>query len=387
MEQGLCNVGIIGAGPAGCCCAYFLKSQPNVKVSLIDFGEPMRTILPTGGGKCNLAHAEFDSRELAKNYPRGEKFLYSVFSKFGTAETLDLFNNLGIETYIREDNRIFPASNSSKEVKDKFLSALKGCEFIKEKALRIEPLSEGFKVVTDMNSYTFDKLVFSVGGHSGYDMIKRLGVTIIEPKPSLVGLVTEDNLSEIMGITVKNCYNKETGLSGDLLFTHFGISGPLIYKISSLKARDNFPYTLSFDFAKELEDLQPILNSNPHKYIKNLVSDYLPEKLGEYLLKSEKIDIDTKSHNIDGKTRDKISNTIHNHTFKIKSTKKDGETVTAGGVSLDKINPKTMESKEVKNLYFCGEVIDIDGFCGGFNLQNCWASAYISAQGIISATS
>lgn len=381
MAQDLFKIGIIGAGPAGCCCAYFAKKR-GYDITLIDFSNPLRTILPTGGGRCNLAYSEFDFKELAKNYPRGEKFLYSVFSQFATGDTLSLFNEIGIDTYIQENGRIFPVSDSSNEVRDKFLEKIKDVKFIKEKALRIETSNLGFKVITDMNSYSFDKLVYAVGGRSGYDMIKRLGVTTIEPKPSLVGLVTKENFSKLMGIVLKNVRCKDIGYTDDLLFTHFGISGPLIYKTSSIMARKNMPYSLNFDLLPDLKNLQSILNSNPHKFIKNVLSDYLPLRFSEYLLSNLSINQNTKSHQINGKIRDLILDKIHNYTVAIRSTQKDGETVTAGGVSLDKINPKTMESKEVEGLYFCGEVIDVDGFCGGFNLQNCWSTAYVTAQNL-----
>lgn len=378
MEQDF-RIGIIGGGPAGCCCAYFLKDYANV--SVIDSAPLMRTILPTGGGRCNLAHAEFDFRELAKNYPRGEKFLYSVFSRFSTADTLELFEALGIETYTQEDGRIFPVSNSSKEVQEKFTQNIKA-KHIKEKALRIEKDTNGFKVVTDMNSYRFDKLIFATGGHSGYDMIKRIGVSVVEPKPSLVGLVTREKLSELMGVVINDVYDNESGLSGDILFTHFGISGPLVYKISSVKAKDSLPYKLSFDLSQEINNFQDILNNNPHKFIKNVLGDYIPQRVSEWILDKLGIASDMPAHKVDGRTRDLILGSIHNFEVTVKSTQRDGETVTAGGVNLDKINPKTMESKEVGGLYFCGEVIDVDGFCGGFNLQNCWSTAYICAEGI-----
>ena len=129
------KVGIIGAGPAGCVCAKFL--QDSVSVTLFDFASPLRTLLPTGGGRCNLAHAEYDFKELAKNYPRGEKFLYSVFSKFSTFDTLALFDELGIETYTQEDERIFPTSNSAKDVREKILGKLKNVYFAKVEVVRV----------------------------------------------------------------------------------------------------------------------------------------------------------------------------------------------------------------------------------------------------------
>ena len=377
------SIGIIGGGASGCACAYFINQlSPQIQVSIIDYGNFLRTLLPTGGGRCNLAHYEFDFKELAKNYPRGEKFLYSIFSKFSTADTIEFFEKIGVPTYVQEDMRVFPKSNSAKEVRTKFLEHLKNIKFIKEKALRIEQTKNGFKVVTDMNSYYFNKLVYATGGHNGYDMIKRLGIKIVPTKPALVGLVTEKGFPQQMGVTLNDVYNYETGLSGDILFTHFGISGPLVYKISSLKAYDKFPYELTFNLYNQELDLQKIFNTNPHKQIKNILSEIFPHKIVSLILGYANVQEETKCHRIDGKMRDKIFDTITNFKVKIKGTKKDGETVSAGGVDLNTINPKTMESKQIPKLYFCGEVINVDGFCGGFNLQNCWSTAYIVAENV-----
>lgn len=355
------KVAIIGGGPAGCCCAYFL--QDIFDVIVFDYSAPLRTILPTGGGRCNLAHAEYDFRELAKNYPRGEKFLYSVFSKFSTADTVEFFEKIGVKTYIQDDMRIFPVSNSAKVVREKFLNALHKVKFIKEKVLRI---NDGFSVVTDMGAYKADFVIISTGGHASYELIKLLGHKIIEPKPALTGLVTREDFSSISGVSIN-----------DVLFTHKGISGPAVYKISSLKARDKFPYNLSFNFIGDI-DLQKALNENPHKSIKNLLSDYIPKSFAEFILDNP----DEKCHRIDGKTRDKILDKLQNFTVTAIATVPDGEVVTCGGVDLKEINPKTLESKLHKGIYFCGEVMDIDGFCGGFNLQNCWSTGAIVAEAV-----
>lgn len=364
------KVVIIGGGPAGCMCAYFL--QNDFDVTVIEKNTPLKTILPTGGGRCNLCHAEFDFKELAKNYPRGEKFLYSVFSKFSTADTIDFFDKIGVETYTQENMRIFPKSNSAKDVREHFLQALKKVRFIKENALRINRQDEIFSVVTNMGAYKADFVVISSGGHASYDLIKMLGHKIIEPKPALVGLLTKENFASISGVCINN-----------ILFTHKGISGPKIYEISSLRARESFPYKLNFDFIGEV-DLQTELNSNPHKSIKNLLSEHVPKSFAEFVLTELKINPDTKSHMIDGKTRDKILTKLQNFEICVIGTFPDGEVVTAGGVDLKEINQKDMQSKLVPHVYFCGEVMDIDGFCGGFNLQNCWSTGYLAAQGIIS---
>ncbi len=373
MERELkSKVIIIGGGPAGCFCAYYL--QKNFDVFVIDKGSPLKTILPTGGGRCNLAHAEYDMRELAKNYPRGEKFLYSVFSKFSTAETIDFFEKIGVNTYVQEDMRIFPTSNSSRDVREKFLSALNRVHFVKEEVLRINVLPDNkYSVVTNMNAYNADYVVISAGGHTSFDFIKRLGHDIVEPKPALVGLITREKFSSVSGVSING-----------VLFTHKGISGPEVYKISSLRAKDKFPYKLSFDFIGEI-DLQTLLNKNPHKSIRNLISEFIPKSFAQFVLTNLDINPDEKCHAIDGKTRDLILNKLHNYEITVVGTFPDGEVVTCGGVNLKEINPKTMESKLLPKIYFCGEVMDIDGFCGGFNLQNCWSTGYVAAQGIISA--
>lgn len=382
MEQEY-KIAIIGAGASGSLCAYFLLNS-GYEVTLFDKGLPLRTLLPTGGGRCNLAHAEFDPRELAKNYPRGEKFLYSVFSKFSTSDTLETFENLGLETYTQENGRIFPISNSAKEVRLRILEHLKRTEIIKEEVVGIEQLNKGFKISTTSENfktgkrsqYYFSHVILATGGHSGYKLAESLGLNIISPRPSLVGLNTAEDFSSLSGTVIKNVnYN---GLSEDLLFTHFGVSGPLIYTISSIKAFDKIPYNLKLDLCPDLVNLQEELNSNPHKEIKNILNKFIPSKLASYILQDTGENL--KAHKIDGKTRDSILTKIHNFELTITGTNKGEETVTAGGIDLDEINSKTMESKKVSKLYCIGEVLNIDGFCGGFNLQNAWSTAYVCAS-------
>lgn len=378
------NIAIIGAGASGCICAYLLQKE-GFDVTLFDKGMPLRTLLPTGGGRCNLAHAEYDFKDLAKNYPRGEKFLYSVFSKFSTYDTLALFDELGVETYTQEDERIFPTSNSAKDVREKILNNLKNVQIQKEEVIKIEKIDSGFKILSTPNysknkkmcEYLFSHVIIAIGGHSNFDFLKNFEIKIIPPKPSLVGLNTKEKSKEVSGIVVRNVNCNR--LTDDLLFTHFGISGPLAYKISSIKARDNFPYKLNFDLHPQEINLQELLNTNPHKDVKNILSKFIPHGLIKYLIG----DIaNIKAHKIDGKTRDFILSKLHNLELTIIGTNKGEETVTAGGIDLSEINPKTMELKKYKNIYCIGEALNIDGFCGGYNLQNAWSTAFVAKEAI-----
>lgn len=375
MEQDCKRVAIIGAGASGCVCAYWLIKS-GYSVTLFDKGAPLRTLLPTGGGRCNLAHAEYDFRELAKNYPRGEKFLYSVFSRFSTADTIEMFENMGIKTYTQENGRIFPESNSAKEVREKILGNIE--RVIREEVKTVKCLDFGFKIQTNKSEYFFTHVVLAIGGRSGCELIKNLGINIIEQKPSLVGLNTRDSFKELSGTVVKNVNGNS--IKEDLLFTHFGVSGPLVYTISSIKAFDKYPYKLNFDLCPDLADLQKDLNRYPHKEIKNILNKYLPQRVVSYILNG--IDETTKAYNINGKIRDLVLERIHNFNVTVTSPNKGEETVTAGGVDLNEINPKTMELKKYPNMYCIGEILNIDGFCGGFNLQNAWSTAYVCAESI-----
>jgi predicted flavoprotein YhiN len=414
------SVAIIGAGPAGCISAYY--ADKDLDVTLFDFSRPLHTLLYTGGGRCNLAYAEYDFRELAKFYPRGEKFLYSLFSRFATGDTTEFFQNIGVDTYIQDDLRIFPTSNSAQDVREKVLHSIENCTFKQEKVLKIVKHDDEFLITTDYNSYHFDKVVVAVGGHAGFSLAKDMGHNIVEPKQALVALVTQKNFKALQGVCVKGAsaevyfQNKKiTQLTDDILFTHNGISGPLTYKISSVCARLGYniqnPLKIKLAFVRhaefisasnqlantgkilkqvqddaECEDtlkcFQDLLNSNPKKDIKNLISDFVPKSLADFLLGQNQIALDEKCCNINGKKRDSIIKALTEFEIVVNAPTKDGEVVTAGGVSLDEINPKTMASKLVQNLYFCGEVIDVDGFCGGFNLQNCWSTGFVAGSSI-----
>jgi len=212
-------------------------------------------------------------------------------------------------------------------------------------------------------------------------MLEDLNIPTVPLRPSLVGYITKEKFSDLSGITIKNVKSNDLGIEGDILFTHKGISGPLIYKISSLKARENFPFVLEFDLISRLNEFQKLLEKNSHKLLKNLLSEFLPKSFCQYFVENkgiEKLVCSQVTKNI----REDILTSLHKFKVNVIETNPDGETVRAGGVDLNSLNPKTLESKSIEGLYFCGEILNIDGFCGGFNLQNCWSSAFVVQEAI-----
>lgn len=388
------RVAIIGAGPAGCMSAFF--AQNCAEVTLFEAKSPLSTLLYTGGGRCNLAFAEYDLRDLAKNYPRGEKFLYSVFSRFSTSETLEFFEKIGVETYVQSDLRIFPKSDSAKQVRTAILEAISGCGMKKEKVFAVSKNDSAFLVETEKKQYEFDKVILAVGGHSGFELAKSLGHSIIQPKPALCGLLTVENFRPIQGLALKSVearlefvienFCSKFFEQGDMLFTHEGVSGPLVYKLSSLCARFDYsrqnPLKIYLKLVDADFDLQSELNLNPKKDIRNLICEFVPKSFADYVLGRCKIALDTKCHSINAEKRDLIVKNLVEFEITVFSPAKEGEVVTSGGVCLDEINSKTMESKLVDGLYFAGEIIDVDGFCGGFNLQNCWSTGFVAGNSI-----
>ena len=374
-----CRIAIIGGGPAGVMTAALLGS--GFDVTIFDTKPLLSTLLPTGGGKCNLTYNEYDFKVFAQNYPRGEKFLYSIFSKYCMPETVEYFESIGVSTVAKDNGKIFPAEMSSKFVQEKLLAQIKHCHIQKEMVVSLKKNDKGFILKTNKSENLFDKVIVASGGHCNFSFIKELGVNVISPKPALTGLCTKEVFPQLSGLVLTDVLNKDTGLVDDVLFTHFGVSGPLIFKVSSIKARDEYPYELSFDVVGDKisnsQFLQEFLNANPHKEIKNILAEFIPRNFVLEFLRVLNINDKIPAHKITGKMRDVIFENLKNFKINILKPRPDGETVMCGGVDLNEINPKTLEHKFIKNLYFVGEVLDIDGFCGGFNLQNCWSGAFV----------
>jgi len=393
---------IVGGGPAGAMAAIIASQNLENNVYVFDKSIILNTILPTGGGRCNLAYAEYNFKELAKFYPRGEKFLYSVFSRFSTAETIDFFEKIGIKTYVQNDNRIFPITDSAKDVKQALLKQFekKNIKKVFEKVVDIQKNDAGFVVKTDKNTHYFDKVVIATGGRgNGQNLAKNLGHNVIDLKPALSSLITkEKDFLDVAGISLKGIFaevffenKKIKSLNGDFLFTHTGISGPLVYKISSYCAylgyNKNNPLKIVFNLVgqnfKEFDaSLLTLLKVNAQKDVVNVLTDFVPKNLAMTILKKENINPQVKSGQLSKQNREAISKELTGLTFNAIDITKGEEIVTAGGVDLKEIDSKTMESKLISGLYFCGEVVNIDGLTGGFNLQNCWSTGYIAGQNL-----
>lgn len=378
------KIAIVGGGPAGFMTAIIAKeNNPNLDITIFDKAKPLSTLFVTGGGRCNLAYAEFDFKELASNFPRGEKFLYSVFNQFDTSSTFEFFKKYGLELFIQEDNRIFPKSEKSSDVITTLLFNARKLGVNIKSNFEVKSIEKKEKFIINDN-LEFDKVVIATGGKGkGPNFAKNLGHTITPLAPCLCGMQTEPRFESLSGLTLKNINAKIKNLEicNDILFTHKGLSGPLIFEISSRLAFEKKPLELEINFTnKTFEEMEKSLiedfKQNQNKNISNVINKFLPSSLTEELLKINHIPIDKKINQISSEERKAITTFLCALKFSLIKNDK-GAMVTAGGVSLDEINNKTMESKLVSGLYFCGEILDIDGLTGGFNLQACWSTGYI----------
>lgn len=367
-NQSTKEIAIIGSGPAGVFCALqlieeFKKTGQNTyHIIIFDSLETLSTILPTGNGRCNLGYSEFDFKKLAAFYPRGEKFLYSIFSRFGTSETLEYFEKIGIKTYTQADRRIFPVSNSAKILRTQMIS-----ELLKSKKVKI--IKKVIKNIKEVRKY--DVVILATGSKDNYNLAKSFGHSINPLKPALCGLKIKEK-GEIFPTGV-SLNTKE----GGVIFTHQGISGPYVFKISSVNAYTPFPYEINIPILNT-DKLFELIKENSTKSFGNVVSSMIPKSLTQYLFKKYEIDFDKQAAHAKKIEIEKLKNLI----LVAENTDGKGEIVHAGGVKLNEID-KNCRSKIVPNLWIIGETLDIDGFCGGFNLQNCWSTAAIAAIDIV----
>ncbi|QIG90956.1 NAD(P)/FAD-dependent oxidoreductase [Chryseobacterium sp. POL2] len=390
---------IIGGGAAGFFCAANLdKNKYNIRI-LEQNKDVLQKVKISGGGRCNVTHACFDPSDLVKFYPRGEKELRSVFSKFQPGDTMDWFEQRGVELKIENDNRVFPVSNQSQSIIDTLTSETEknNVEVITQTTVvSIEKEGEVFVITTKTGTYTADYVVFATGSApKSLKLVEQLGHKIVSLVPSLFTFnIKHPLLSEHPGTSFEwaevNIPKLKLGESGPLLITHWGLSGPAVLKLSAWGARKlaevGYKFEIFINFiSKSIEDAEEdfvnFKENNPKKSIGQSKIFNVTNRFWNSLLTFSKIDSEKHIANVSKKEMLVLLENLCQLKLNVdgKSTFKD-EFVTAGGVDLKEINFKTMESKIVPNFYLAGEVLNIDAITGGFNFQACWSEAWLIAQ-------
>ena len=363
----------------------------------------------SGGGRCNVTHAEFVPKELAKNYPRGEKELIGPFHQFCSGDTIEWFANHGVELKIEDDGRMFPTSDSSQTIIDCFLQAVQQLKIEVLTGQSVQSIYQGndyWKVETNHETYSCQKLIMTTGSNPKvWEMLQNIRHTIVPPVPSLFTFNIKDaRIKDLMGISaVATVKVKGTKLeaSGPTLITHWGMSGPGILRLSAwganLLAAKNYQFTIQVNwlndatFEETFETLKELKTVHSKKIISKKSPFDFPNRLWESLVHAAGIGTfstsndsqDVKWGDVSNKQLMALAVQLTNGEFQVngKSTFKE-EFVTAGGIDLKEINFKTMESKLLPNLYFAGEIVNIDAITGGFNFQNAWTSGFILASEI-----
>ena len=394
---------IVGGGAAGFFTAINLvEKNPKLKVAILERGKEVLTkVKISGGGRCNVTHACFVPNDLVKFYPRGEKELRGPFHQFCSGDTIEWFEKHGIELKIEDDGRMFPVSNSSDTIVDCFLTATQklGIEILTGQSVQsIFKAPEYWKVQTTTENYSCQNLILTTGSNPKiWEMLANIGHTIIPPVPSLFTFnIGDKRTKDLMGVSAMasvKVKNSKLEASGPLLITHWGMSGPGILRLSAWGAREladkNYQFAIQVNWLNEvtLEEAEEKLKELKLEHSKKVVSKKspfeFPNRLWENLVLAATISEDTKWADLTKKQLQNLALQLTQGEFQVngKSTFKE-EFVTAGGIDLKEINFKTMESKLHPNLYFAGEIVNIDAITGGFNFQNAWTSGFIVAEAI-----
>ncbi|MBQ7352563.1 MAG: NAD(P)/FAD-dependent oxidoreductase [Clostridia bacterium] len=400
------QIAIIGAGASGMMAGIY-ASLNGGKVTIFEKNDRVgKKLAITGKGRCNVTN-DCENEEFLKNVISNPKFLYASISNFNTSDTKAFFENIGIPLKTERGRRVFPVSDNAHDIVNGLKKACLdyGCTIKNEKVLDIlikENQVKGIK--TSRKEYDFDSVIVATGGISypqtgsdgdGFLFAKRLGIEVSNLVPSLVPLETYECVSSMMGLSLKNVTlsvkNKENGKivfseMGEMLFTHFGISGPLVLSASChMKDMKSDKYSVSIDFKPALDQKtldKRILNDfseQKNKDFQNSLGKLLPAKIIPYIIKESQIPPDSKVNSITKEQRHDLVNVIKGLTLNIKGFRPIREAIiTQGGISVKEIKPSTMESKKYKGLFFCGEVIDVDAYTGGYNLQIAFSTGVLA---------
>ena len=408
------RVVVIGGGAAGLMAAV-IAGREGAKVTILEkmnyVGKKMGI---TGKGRCNITNA-CDMSDFIKNTPGNGKFLYGAYERFTNEDLLQLLHDAGLETKVERGGRVFPASDSALDVRNTFMKLMKhyGVDVHLEEPVKKLLVDDGVVtgVVTDKETYHADAVVIATGGKSypatgstgdGYILAAQVGHKITDIRPSLVPIVTEESwVKDLMGLSLRNvelsvvAKNKvQAKMFGEMMFTHFGITGPIVLSLShtvgKLMRKKNIgiiglDINLKPALSPETLDkrLQKDFDLYSKKQLINGMKDLLPSRLIPLIIELAGIDPQKPINQISKEERQQIGYMLQHMPLTVKGLRPVEEAiVTAGGISLKEFNPKTMESKLVKGLYGAGEVLDIDAFTGGYNLQAAFSTGFVAAMHI-----
>lgn len=407
------DVLVIGGGAAGCMAAGYAAKNGN-NVLLAERNDRIgRKVMITGKGRCNVTNACSLLNELIENVPVNGRFLYGAFSRFMPYDTMDFFEEAGVELKIERGNRVFPASDKAVEIVDALNSFINtnGVKKIKARIVKFN-ITDGHidSAVDDAgNIYEANQYIIATGGKSypltgstgdGYLLAKQCGHAVTELKPALVPLITSDAWTgQLQGLALKNIsitvrdndtYNEVYNDFGELLFTHFGVSGPVILSASShMKNMSDGKYSIEIDLKPGLNEdklnarLLRDFAENANRSISNALVKLLPHKLIPVIVRLSGIPTDLKVNQITKDMRQELIYLLKHFPVNISGFRPIEEAiVTSGGVSVKEINPKTMQSTLCDNLYFAGEVIDVDAYTGGFNLQIAFSTGVLAGKSV-----
>lgn len=395
---------IIGGGASGA-FASIISARMGRKVILFEKNERIgRKLRITGKGRCNLTN-NCSNDELMNNIPVNSRFLYSAFSAFSSQDTMDFFESLGVPLKTERGKRVFPVSDNANDIADALEKEMKKCgvKIIHETVKHIitdDNVCTGV-ITSDGKEYNAQSILIATGGKSypltgstgdGYRIARELGHTVTNIYPSLVPLVIREKYcSEMMGLSLRNVnlklFDREKCIfseQGEMLFTHFGLSGPLVLSASShIRDMQSGRYKVSIDLKPALSEqqldkrIQKDFAENQNRDFINAIRNLLPAKMIPVTVKLSGIPADKKANSITKEERHKFAELLKNFTLNIENFRPIEEAIiTSGGIKVSEINPRTMESRLVSGLFFAGEVIDIDAYTGGFNLQIAFSTAY-----------
>ena len=400
------KVAVIGGGAAGFFTALSVKEHnPSAKITLFEKTTKVLTkVKISGGGRCNVTNAVTDLEILCGAYPRGGKQLRNSFFKFDTTDTQQWFESRGVSLKTEIDGKVFPVSNNSQSIIDCLINQAKKSEVVIEynsaiKSLVKKNLQWLLHIQNKIQPQIFDYVVVASGGspkRKGFEWLLNLGHSISTPVPSLFTFnMPHESITQMMGVTIEQAQIKIKGTSietkGPLLITHWGMSGPAILKASALGARilNDLNYTFEIEINWVMErntevlflKLQEFADQYPQKTLLKKKGFLLPNRLWQYLIKKSGIPLDKKWCELGKKKIRHLVELLSSDTYSVvgKTTFKE-EFVTCGGIKLKNIDLKTMQSKSCPNLYFAGEVLDIDAITGGFNFQAAWTTGFIAGK-------